>query len=160
MFDANPNSPGRNDTSPGPAGVEDAREGSAISARTAYALAAANEIVLIDIRTQGEWCRTGVPENCHLVSMQDPRDAAAFVEAVTAEVEGRLHTPVALICRTGKRSAIARTALIEGGFSHVLDVREGVEGGSHGRGWLAHGLPVGDHCCCVAQGMDEDDCRC
>jgi rhodanese-related sulfurtransferase len=152
MFFASPTTPNPKNTSVG--------EDSAISAQAAYALTAKGEILLIDIRTQAEWCRTGVPENCHLVPMEDPRNAAGFVEAVTAEVEGRMHTPLALICRTGRRSAIAGTALIEGGFSHVFDVREGIEGGSHGRGWLAHGLPVGDHCCCVALGMDEDDCRC
>jgi rhodanese-related sulfurtransferase len=132
----------------------------AISAQAAYALAARSEIVLIDIRTQKEWCRTGIPENAHLVTLMDPRTAKGFFDAVAAELDGRLDTPVALICRTGRRTAVARAALLEGGFNRVLDVAEGVEGGPNGRGWLAHGLPVGDHCCCVAMGMDEDDCRC
>lgn len=153
MFDGNRNTPD-------PKEAEDAFENPAISAETAYELAANGELLLIDIRTQQEWCRTGVPESSHLVTMDDPTGAGGFVEAMVAEVDGRLDTPVALICRTGRRTAIARAALIEGGFTRVLDVTEGVEGGSHGRGWLAHGLPVGDHCCCVAQGMDEDDCRC
>ena len=158
---------GGNHETPAPLGtralrrqVETDFKNAVISAETAYEKAANGELLLIDIRTQQEWCRTGVPESSHMVTMDDPIDAEGFVEAMVAEVDGRLETPVALICRTGRRTAIARAALLEGGFSRVLDVKEGVEGGSHGRGWLAHGLPVDDHCCCVAQGMDEDDCRC
>jgi rhodanese-related sulfurtransferase len=56
--------------------------------------------------------------------------------------------PVILICRSGKRSIDAGSALLEAGFSQVYQVDEGFEGelddhhqrGSVG-GWRFHGLP-------------------
>jgi rhodanese-related sulfurtransferase len=133
-------------------------DGSILSAETAHELAAKGDLILIDIRTQKEWCRTGVPAISHQVTMEDTENAVGFPEAVKAEVGECKDTPVALICRSGKRSTVALAALIKSGFSRVLNVKEGVEGGSNGRGWLAQGLPVGDRCCCEEVGLD--DCRC
>ena len=56
--------------------------------------------------------------------------------------------PVILICRSGKRSIDAGTALLQAGFSSAYNVSEGFEGelnDHHHRssvgGWRFHGLP-------------------
>lgn len=49
---------------------------------------------------------------------------------------------MAVICRTGRRSAAAERLLERNGFSHVYNVVEGMAGSSAGPGWLARGLPI------------------
>jgi len=53
-----------------------------------------------------------------------------------------------LLCRSGKRSALAARALTEAGFENVFNIDEGFEGEldekqQRGRlgGWRSHGLP-------------------
>jgi rhodanese-related sulfurtransferase len=55
---------------------------------------------------------------------------------------------VLLLCRSGKRSALAAEAATKAGFKHVFKVREGFEGELDARqqrgkadGWRFHGLP-------------------
>ena len=68
----------------------------------------------------------------------------------TRELEAKVgkHSPVLLLCRSGKRSALAAEAAAKAGFSAVFNVLEGFEGeldGQHHRGaqdgWRFHGLP-------------------
>ncbi|WGZ96050.1 MAG: hypothetical protein QJT81_08770 [Candidatus Thiothrix putei] len=55
---------------------------------------------------------------------------------------------IVLICRSGKRSREAASALLVAGFQHVMHIDEGFEGerdANHHRGtlggWRFHGLP-------------------
>jgi rhodanese-related sulfurtransferase len=50
---------------------------------------------------------------------------------------------VALICRTGGRSIKAAERLAAAGFTHILNVSDGMLGrGAEARGWIAAGQPV------------------
>jgi rhodanese-related sulfurtransferase len=109
-----------------------------ISADEAAERAARGELVLVDIRRPDEWAATGIPEPAATATLEDP----GFVAAVTAAAGGDLARPVALICRSGARSARGAALLAERGFSRLSHVGEGMAGSAAGPGWLARGLPV------------------
>lgn len=104
----------------------------------AYAKALAGEIVLIDIRTPEEWAETGLPE----VALTNDIYAADFIETLLAIRAQNPATPLALICRTGNRSARTAAQLYQAGLTDVIDVVEGMAGSPVGPGWQARGLPV------------------
>lgn len=96
------------------------------------------EILLIDIRRPDEWARTGIPEGAHPLDMRR-RD---FTQALERIAKGDTSRPIALICARGVRSARMVRRLDSAGFTHVLDVPEGMLGSASGAGWLARNLPV------------------
>jgi len=68
----------------------------------------------------------------------------------TRELEAKVKKGdvVLLLCRSGKRSALAAEAAAKAGFSNVFNVAEGFEGEldqeqrrGHSGGWRFHGLP-------------------
>ncbi|MCE6950194.1 rhodanese-like domain-containing protein [Cereibacter sphaeroides] len=62
--------------------------------------------LVVDIREPDEWQATGVLPNAVLVSYRDPQ---SFLDAVGPRlVAGQ---PIALICRSGRRSAAAAAAI-------------------------------------------------
>jgi rhodanese-related sulfurtransferase len=109
-----------------------------ISAPDAKTMAAVDEVLLVDIRTPGEWARSGLPEGALALSMQRQDFPQALLEAMG----GDMSKPVALICATGSRSAMLQRYLQAQGFSHVLDVSEGMMGNFSAPGWLRRGLPT------------------
>ena len=106
----------------------------------AHQRAASGDIVLIDIRTPEEWRETGVPASAQAITMH--QEAPKFLAALEAATKGDRSKPVALICRTGNRSATLQAELARVGYTNVIDVAEGVIGGRNGAGWLKAGLPV------------------
>lgn len=108
------------------------------SAPEIYAAARAGEVVLIDIRQPQEWAESGVPRGAVPLTLQDP----SFGDKLGAILERANGRPLAVICRTGGRSAYLTARLGELGLANVIDVSEGVYGSAAGPGWLAHGLPV------------------
>ncbi len=108
----------------------------------ADARASGDDLLLIDVRTPGEWLQSGLAQGAARVTLQDP-DFLARVEALTGGDRAR---PVAFICRSGNRSGTARDRLIRAGYTHVTSV----SGGMLGReGWTRAGLPL-------ATGADDD----
>ena len=109
------------------------------------ALQAAHEqrMVLVDVRTPAEWKQTGVAPGAARISVTEhPQGESGFVAEVAALLGGDRSRPVALICRTGRRSALAERLLERSGFTQVYNVGEGMAGSSAGPGWLARGLPT------------------
>lgn len=95
--------------------------------------------VLIDVREPGEWSATGVPAQAKTISIT----RKDFVDAVLAEVGGDMSKPVAVICKSGTRSARAAQQLASAGFSNVIDISDGMLGQNGvGKGWLGAGLPT------------------
>jgi rhodanese-related sulfurtransferase len=94
-------------------------------------------VVVVDVRRAEEWRATGIVDGSRLITAFDGEGRAnpAFTDAVAAVVEpGR---PVALICRTGNRSAAAGRTLAETGrYARIYNVDGGI------RGWLDEGRPV------------------
>ncbi|MDO6460762.1 rhodanese-like domain-containing protein [Granulosicoccaceae sp. 1_MG-2023] len=95
-------------------------------------------VVLVDVRTEPEWRETGIVKGAHLLTFVDSRGRlqADFVPRLQAVLGGR-DVPVALICRSGNRSAMAASVLAsQAGFSEIYNVRGGM------RGWLGASRPV------------------
>jgi rhodanese-related sulfurtransferase len=114
--------------------------------------------VLVDIRSTMEFLFVGHPSGAlHVAWIDEPAWTVNphFVTDVRKVMLGGATAhgdiagaPVILICRSGKRSIDAGSALVEAGFSAVYNIDEGFEGdldenrhrGTLG-GWRHHGLP-------------------
>ncbi|MFT3956092.1 MAG: rhodanese-like domain-containing protein [Piscinibacter sp.] len=115
----------------------------------AWALVQAGQAALVDVRSAEERKFVGhVPGVAHVAwatgtsLTRNPR----FVRELEAKV-GK-DEPVLLLCRSGKRSALAAEAAAKAGFAAVFNVLEGFEGEldaaqqrGHADGWRFRGLP-------------------
>ncbi len=115
----------------------------------AWSLFAAGDARLVDVRSAEERKFVGhVPDSIHVpwatgTSLtRNPR----FVRELEAKT-GK-DARILLLCRSGKRSALAAEAAAAAGFTQVFNVLEGFEGeidAHHHRGdqdgWRFHGLP-------------------
>lgn len=105
--------------------------------------------VLIDCRTQPEWSFVGIPDmpGTRLVEWTSWPTGAPNPEFVQVATEGLdPDTPIAVVCRSGARSAAAGKALAAAGFTQVFNVLDGFEGpldanGHRSGGWRGAGLP-------------------
>ncbi len=114
-----------------------------LDAKTAKSHLESGAMTLFDVRSPGEWRKTGVPRGATPLTIHPPDGMAGFVGAVTRAVDGNKDKPVAVICATGRRSTAAAEALREAGFTNVINVREGMMGNrSDGPGWLSRDLPL------------------
>lgn len=115
----------------------------------AWALVQAGVATLVDVRSGEERKFVGhVPGSVHVpwasgTSLtRNPR----FTRELEAKV--KKDAVVLLLCRSGKRSALAAEAAAKVGFTQVFNVLEGFEGEldanqqrGHGDGWRFHHLP-------------------
>lgn len=120
-----------------------------VSPKLAWELAQAGSAVLVDVRTAEERKFVGqVPGSVHVAwatgtsLTRNPR----FVRELEAKV-GK-EAVVLLLCRSGKRSALAAEAAAKAGFTNAFNVLEGFEGEldaagqrGHTDGWRLRGLP-------------------
>ncbi|WP_295685654.1 rhodanese-like domain-containing protein [uncultured Nevskia sp.] len=123
--------------------------GGSLSPAEAWELIQGGGATLVDVRTAEELKFVGqVPNSLHVpwatgtAMTRNPR----FVRELEAKV-GK-DRPVLLLCRSGKRSALAVEAAIKAGFTQIANIAEGFEGdidalGHRGlsNGWRFHGLP-------------------
>jgi rhodanese-related sulfurtransferase len=94
-------------------------------------------VTVIDIRRPDEWRETGVVPGSRLITAYDAegRLEPGFLRAVAA-VAGK-GEPVALICRSGNRSAAAAQLLAgDAGYTRLYNVEGGI------RAWSAAGRPL------------------
>ena len=108
-----------------------------LSAEMARDRALKGEIVLVDIRTPGEWAETGLPDVAHAIDLQ----SQDFGPKLKALMDANAGKPIAMICATGGRSSYVTQALAKHGIT-ILNVREGMMGSADGPGWRKKGLPV------------------
>lgn len=124
-----------------------------VAPAVAWQLVQDGEAVLVDVRSGEERKFVGhVPGSRHVAwatgtaLTRNPR----FVRELEAKVapEGGKEAVVLLLCRSGKRSALAAEAAARAGFTQVFNVREGFEGEIDGQqhrggsdGWRFRGLP-------------------
>ncbi len=109
-----------------------------MSAPDVLAAARKGEIVLVDIRTRGEWLQSGLAEPALAISMHE----AGFIRKLADALGGDRTRPVAIICAVGGRTNHMSQVLRTAGFTNVQDVSEGMFGSAAGPGWLKRGLPV------------------
>jgi len=110
----------------------------ALSVQDAYAQAQKGEILLIDIRSPEEWRATGIATVARPISMH----VQGFYDRLDAAVGGNHGKAVALICSAGGRSTWMQVQLLARGYSNVINVPEGMDGGPNGPGWIKSGLPT------------------
>lgn len=117
--------------------------------KLAFDLLSAGVAQLVDVRTAEERKFVGhVPGSLHVAwasgtsLTRNPR----FVRELEAKT-GKTAT-LLLLCRSGKRSALAAEAAAQAGFTRVFNVLEGFEGEIDSQqhrggndGWRLHGLP-------------------
>lgn len=109
-----------------------------MSATEAASAVASEEMILIDIRSPGEWAQTGVARGAIALTMHSPD----FPQKIAAILNGRHGKSVGLICATGGRTEHVVSILAQNGFSDVIDVSEGMFGNDRGPGWIARGMSV------------------
>lgn len=109
-----------------------------LSAADAHKQALQGELLLVDIRTHGEWKQTGLGATAKAISMHKP----GFVDKLAEAAGQDKSRKIGLICATGGRSRWLQGQLAKFGFTNVVDVSEGMLGSPAGRGWLKAGLPV------------------
>jgi rhodanese-related sulfurtransferase len=119
----------------------------------AWELVRGGQAVLVDVRSGEERKFVGhVPDSLHVAwatgtaLTRNPR----FVRELEAKLakDGGKDAVVLLLCRSGKRSALAAEAAAKAGFTRVFNVLEGFEGEIDAQqhrggsdGWRFHGLP-------------------
>ncbi len=120
-----------------------------IAPESAWELFAAGVAQIVDVRSAEEWKFVGhIPNTLHvpwatgLSLNRNPR----FVRELEAKT-GK-DAIVLLLCRSGKRSALAAEAATKAGFTHVFNIQQGFEGDIDERqqrggsgGWRHTGLP-------------------
>lgn len=112
--------------------------GGDLSPPDAHALARSGQITLVDVRRPDEWATTGSGEGAHRLDMR----RGDFIPALIKLVNGDKSAPVAVICARGVRSNRMSRALIEAGFTNIIDVPEGMMGSRAGPGWIKRKLPL------------------
>jgi rhodanese-related sulfurtransferase len=109
------------------------------------------EAILLDIRMEIEAMYVGAPPGAVNIPWYEypelTPDAVEFVQAVVREA-GSKDKPILLLCRSAKRTIPAGQALIDAGFSDVINILHGFEGDldeqfqrSTVNGWRFDGLP-------------------
>jgi rhodanese-related sulfurtransferase len=121
-----------------------------LNPRQAHAYQVTNpQAVIVDVRTRAELQQTGTPVGALNIVWVDAawEPNPLFMQQIQAQVA--LDTPVLLICRSGKRSADAGTAMEAAGYRTVINVAQGFEGDANAQGqrgqingWTYDGLPA------------------
>lgn len=98
----------------------------------------ARGVPVVDVRTEGEWRESGVLSGSRLATFFDeagrsnPRQWLEKIKAYAKPGQ-----PVAVICRSGRRSlAVAQYLSEQAGYKTVYNVSKGMNG------WLGEGRPV------------------
>lgn len=119
-------------------GIGNALAAEIISAPEALEKMQSGELVLIDIRSPGEWRESGIAASAVPLSIHEDGFLAGL-EKVRSENPGK---QIALICATGGRSARIQNELEKRNLGSVIDVSEGMFGNARGEGWLKRGFPT------------------
>lgn len=97
-----------------------------------------NELVLIDIRSIGEWRESGLPSVAIPMSMHQP----GFLEKFTKLKNENPDKEIAMICATGGRTQYVQQELQKRGLGKTIDVSEGMMGNGKAAGWIKRGMPI------------------
>ncbi|QPH53624.1 rhodanese-like domain-containing protein [Pontivivens ytuae] len=103
-----------------------------MSPQEVRAASLAGDVVLIDVRRPDEWAATGIAD----VAVPLDMTADGFSERLAALRAENADKRVAIICRSGRRSARLAGELENAGWDNLIDV----EGGT--LAWIEDGLPI------------------
>ncbi|WP_254694272.1 rhodanese-like domain-containing protein [Sulfitobacter sp. SK012] len=111
-----------------------------MSAIEAHSATLNGDLIILDIRSPGEWAETGVAKGAWPVTMHSPN----FGPNLQSIIERYPNRSLALICATGGRSDHVATVLEQNGLSGVIDISEGMSGNGIAPGWISRNLPIVD----------------
>ncbi len=103
-----------------------------MSPQEVRAASLAGDVVLIDVRRPDEWAETGIAD----VAVPLDMTAEGFSERLAGLRAENADRRVAIICRSGRRSAQLAGELENAGWDNLIDV----EGGT--LAWIEDGLPI------------------
>lgn len=109
-----------------------------MSVQQAYEAVKNDEIILLDIRTEGEWKESGIGEGAWPLNLKHKQFASKLFAIIDANPDKK----IGLICAVGGRSGYVIGALEQRGYKNIVDVSEGMFGSANGPGWLKVGLPT------------------
>lgn len=111
--------------------VEDVSYAGGVPPKEAWALVQAGAAVLVDVRSNEERHFVGhVPVGEHVAWAtgtslnRNPR----FLKELEIKLKGNKEQLIVLLCRSGKRSALAAEAAANAGFTQAYNILEGFEG--------------------------------
>lgn len=94
-----------------------------------------SDITIVDIRSEREWRETGVvPGSVLLTFFSSDRsyDLVGFMDKLSRHV--REDEEIALLCRSGNRSAKVAHLLAEGGYTSIINITGGIHSAAGGKG--------------------------
>jgi len=109
-----------------------------MTVQQAYEAVKNDEIILLDIRTEGEWKDSGIGEGAWPLNLKHKQFASKLFAIIDANPDKK----IGLICAVGGRSGYVIGALEQRGHKNIIDVSEGMFGSAKGPGWLKAGLPT------------------
>lgn len=86
-----------------------------------------SDMIVIDVRTKGEWQQTGIVPNSKTITFFDEMgnyDAEAFINEI--EKLGGKDANIGLICRTGSRTSQITNFLHQNGYTNIKNLAGGV----------------------------------
>lgn len=99
-----------------------------IDAKEAFDLIQNKEVLILDVRTPGEYA-AGHIKNSVLIPLQ-------VLETDYTKILDHSEKPVFLYCRSGNRSVAASKILIKNGFKKLYNLKSGIND------WVKKGLPI------------------
>lgn len=111
-----------------------------MSATKAHSAALNGNLIILDIRSPGEWAKTGVAKDAWPVTMHDPN----FGANLQSIIERYPKKPLAFICATGGRSNHVATVLDQNGILGIINISEGMFGNGKASSSIARDLPIVD----------------
>ena len=108
----------------------------------AYQQSTQGQLLLVDIRSQNEWKKTGIAPQALALSMHGKNGLKGFSKHLAAALNGDKNKPIGLICGSGMRSLYLQHYLVKQGFTQVFNISEGMVGSVFSDGWIDQGLPT------------------
>jgi rhodanese-related sulfurtransferase len=100
------------------------------------ALAAGNKPILLDVREPIEFVKLHIPDSINVPRGVLEQACEWDYDETVPELAGGRAQEIVVICRSGKRSALAADMLLKMGFTNVVSLKTGV------RGWNDFEQPI------------------
>lgn len=98
----------------------------------------AGKMILLDIRSPGEWKETGIASVAVPLTMH----SESFLQGYQKIVEDNPGKKIGIICAVGGRTGWLQAELAKRGLGDVTDIAEGMLGSKAGPGWIARGMEI------------------
>ncbi len=98
----------------------------------------AGKMILLDIRSPGEWKETGIASVAVPLTMH----SETFFQGYQKIVDDNPGVKIGIICAVGGRTGWLQAELAKRGLGDVTDIAEGMLGSRAGPGWIARGMEI------------------